>query len=676
MIYRKWNIGFEDNFAAEKFAKELNSGVLLAKILLSKNIKTREEATAKYMRETPLSDPFLLKDMDKAVRRIWQGIKNEETIVVYGDYDVDGVCASATLYTYLESVGRHVYYKLPNRETEGYGLNSEVLYKLKQRGVDLVVTVDNGISAIEQIDFANSIGLDVIVTDHHLPKDKLPNAFAVIDPLRSDDISPAKNLAGVGVAFKLVCALEGAGCEEMLAEYSDFVSVGTVADMMKMSGENRTIVKYGVENLNECPKTGLARLLKVSGLENKKITEENIAYTIAPRINAAGRLADASKAMELLLCDDWETAEEMARRLDDENRRRQEIQNDIAEEITNEIKENRDLVNDSVIVVWGEEYHRGVIGIVASRLVESYSKPAIVFTRDGDYFKGSGRSVKGFNLHKALEKCSGLLLGYGGHELARGMSAREENLEKFRCEINNLAKNNPVLAKAGDLYVDCVLTLDEINTGSVSEIDKLRPFGGGNEQPLFAVMGVKITRVIPVTNGKHIRVKFTDGKNYFAGIMFNTALREFAYAPGDIVDICFYAGIFAADSGDMVSLKIKEIRPAGLSDSIIDDYDIYSVFKSGYTLTENEKLALRPTRSEVARVYRLLQREKINCDDLRPLFVKLKNINSGKIRTILDILLSANLIERKTNDYINYFAIVPTNGKKDLAAGKIMQSLS
>lgn len=675
MLYRKWNVNRFQNHDIQNLCNDLNISPLLSKVLLARDISTKEQAKKKYLDLSPLSDPFLMKDMDKAVERIWKAIENEEKIVIYGDYDVDGVCATATLFSYLESVGANVFYKIPNRETEGYGLNSNVLKKLKNKGVSLVITVDNGIAAIEEIHLANEIGLDVVVTDHHLPKEILPNALAVVDPMRNDDTSPCKILAGVGVAFKLVCALEGVGCEEMLEYYADLICTGTIADLMLLEGENRTLVKYGIDILNNSPRCGIESLLKVSGLYGKEITSENIAYSIAPRINAAGRMSDATTALELLLTEDEEDADKLAEFLEYENKKRQDTQNKIAEEITAEIQKNHDLIKDRVIVVWGENYHPGVIGIVASRLVEQYSKPAIVFTKDGDEYKGSGRSVSAFNLNEALENTKQWLIRFGGHELAAGLAVKEENLENFRKAINEFAMGNESMSKTADLNIDCLVSLDEITVKNVNEINFLAPFGNGNPSPIFMAENLQIIAMFPVSDKKHTRIKFKQNNFTTQGIIFNMSQAELAYRPGDFVDISFYLSVYHGDSRDMVSLKIKEIRPVGMKNEMIDNYDIYKLFINNFPLSEEKKAAICPIRKEAVAIYRKILSEKINCDDLRPLFVAFPMISSGKIQIIIDVLKDLGLIEIVRTDYINYFAPVAVKEKKDLMSSRILLAL-
>ncbi len=677
MIYRNWQIKQIDENTVNNLKNELNVKDVLAKVLVSKGIKTKSQAQEKYLSANGLSNPYLMKDMDKATQRIRMAIENDEKIVIYGDYDVDGVCSVAVLFSYLENQGANVFYKIPHRENEGYGLNKDVLKFLKEKGFSLVITVDNGITAIDEVSYANSIGLDVVITDHHLPKDKLPDAIAVVDPLRKDDTSPCKTLAGVGVAFKLVCALEDAPCEEMLEFYSDLVCVGTVADLMILEGENRSIVKAGLELLNEDTRQGFKSLLKVHGYNIKAITSEVIAYTIAPRINASGRMSDATKALELLLEEDEEVADEIAMEIEKENQKRQDAQNKIAEQIILDISLDKSLIDDRVLVVWDENYHPGVIGIVASKLVEKYGKPAIVLTKDSEEFKGSGRSISSFSLHKALDYTKEYLLRFGGHTLAAGLSITSENLEIFKKAINEYANQNIKMASTDPLEIDCLLLPHQININSVKQIDYLAPFGNGNEAPVFAVKGAEIVGIFSIGDAKHIRVKFKMGDSFLQGVYFNKTQADFAYNIGDFVDVAFMLSIYSPDNGnEMVSIKIKDVAPFNMDEDIINQYDIYKVFKNKIDLTEKEKQSLLPTRDEIAKIYRYLQQNKVKNDDLRPLFVKFKEIPSGKIQVILDVLLEFQLIQISLSLAENYYMVVPNAEKKDLDKSEILKSLS
>ncbi len=675
MLYRKWHSEQLNTDTVEELKRTLGISSLLAKVLANKGVNTPEKARKMFFEETPLSDPYLLKDMDIAVERINRAVENGEKIVIYGDYDVDGVCATATLFTCLENMGANVFYKLPNREKDGYGLNSGVLQTFKNKGVDLVVTVDNGISAINEVEFANSIGLDIIVTDHHLPKGEIPKALAVVDPLRADDESPCKTLCGAGVAFKLVCALEQADPMEMLEFYGDFAAVGTVADLMLLEGENRTIVKAGLNLLNEGMRQGFNSLIEVCGLADKEITSESIAYAIAPRINAAGRMADPTVALELLLCEDEDDGRLLAQQLETDNHKRQDIQNRMAEDITQEILKDANLVKDRVIVVWGDSYHPGVVGIVASRLVETYAKPAIVLTRDGEEYKGSGRSVVGFNLHRALEETKHLLVRFGGHELAAGLTLEEENQENFRRAINNVANSISGLEKTESLMVDCTAAIGEISVDSVSQINMLAPFGNGNPNPMFMIENVQLAGIYPVSDGKHLRLKVKNGSGYLQGVMFNVSPKEFAYNIGDYIDITANLSIYHSDMGSMVSVKIKEVRPAGFADSMVDSYDIYKLYKNNPAIEKHYKDALCPTRQDVADIYRYLAAGNIPCDDIRPLFMHFDGINSGRIQVIIDVLLELGLVETSVNSGKNCFKLVKVSEKRDLFSSSYIKDL-
>lgn len=675
MLYRKWQSEQLNTQLVEELKAELGISSLLAKVMANKGVSSAAQAREMFLDDTQLSDPYLMKDMDKAVERIHRAVAEGEKIVIYGDYDVDGVCATATLFTCLENMGANVFYKLPNREKDGYGLNQAILQSLKDKGVDLVVTVDNGISAINEISYANSIGLDIIVTDHHLPKGEIPQALAVVDPLRQDDTSPCKTLCGAGVAFKLVCALEDADPMEMLDYYGDFVAVGTVADLMLLEGENRTIVKAGVNLLNEEMRQGFNSLIEVCGLKGKEITSESIAYAIGPRINAAGRMSDPTLALELLLSEDEEEALLLAQELESENHKRQDIQNKMAEDITQEILSSPDLLNDRIIVVWGKDYHPGVVGIVASRLVERYAKPAIVLTRDGEAYKGSGRSVPSFNLHRALEQTKEWLVRYGGHELAAGLTIEEENLDSFRRAINEIANTVTGLEKTESLKIDCKVTAEEIQVDSVMQLNCLAPFGNGNPNPLFMVENAQIAGLYPVSDGRHIRIKVKCGSGYLQGVMFNVSPAEFAYNVGDYIDFTANLSIYQSDMGSMVSVKIKEVRPVGFTDSMVDSYDVYRMYKNNSSIAKQYKEMLCPAREDVAEIYRYMAKGYINSEDIRPLCVQFGNINSGRIQVILDVLLELGLAQHTEANGKNCLKPVKVSGKRDLFSSTYMKDL-
>ena len=413
MNYRAWQLKNADT-AGESALLAAGYGPLLARVLACRGIAQPQAAAALLEEEPPLSDPFLLKDMDKAVARIQQAIENGETIVIFGDYDVDGVSATAILYECLTNLGAQVRCKLPTREGGGYGLNRETLQKLADKGYKLIVTVDNGISAIEEADLAAELGIELVITDHHLPAQQLPKAVAVVDPKREDDTSPFKDLCGAGVAFKLCAALEG--CEdpaELLEPFGELAALGTIADVMPLVGENRTIVKEGLATLQDTLRPGLQALLENAGYAGRPVTAETVSYGLAPRLNAAGRMDTAAVALKLLLCENEEQAAGIAARLSEINTSRQQAEQQIAAAALEKLSADPARVLDRVIVVSGEGWHPGVIGIVATRLMEKYGRPSIVISTENGEGRGSGRAPTSFNLHAALCACAPLLLRFG-----------------------------------------------------------------------------------------------------------------------------------------------------------------------------------------------------------------------------------------------------------------------
>ena len=477
----------EEKYRSVLAAQQKEAG-LLAGILAARGITDPAEALTLLAGEEELSDPMLLTDMDKACERILRAIDEGETIVVFGDYDVDGVTATALLYQHLKGMGAAVKCMLPSREGDGYGLSKNAIQSIYDKGCRLIVTVDNGISAVGEAAFAASLGIDLIITDHHLPHDTLPQAVAIVDPRRADDHSPFKGLCGAGVAFKLCAALDGCPPEEMLEYCGDLAAVGTVADVMPLTGENRTIVKAGLRQLQNTDRPGFCALLEEVGLAGKPVTAENISYAIAPRINAAGRMDSAVTALQLVLCEDEDRAVELAHKLSDINIQRQETEMEIVKAAQELLDAEPERLEDRVILLWGRDWHPGVIGIVASRLVEKTGRPVIVVSVDehGEG-KGSGRSVQGFNLHECIASCADILLRFGGHAMAAGLTLRSEgDLPAFRDAFEK-AVRSMVDASVFErvIYTDGGLAPDEITERLVQAIDS-QIWGQGFDAPVFA----------------------------------------------------------------------------------------------------------------------------------------------------------------------------------------------
>ena len=490
MSRKKWVISPCDRDAAASISENCGVDPFAAYLLCARGI-TDEFEVESFLYDTDLMNPFELPDMDKAAERTLSAIENGEKITVFGDYDADGVTSTALLYSYLKSKGACVDYYIPDRAGEGYGMSIDAIQALKERGTELIITVDNGISAIEEVEYAHNIGMDVVVTDHHRVGEALPRAVAVVDPHRADAELEFREWAGVGVAFKFICALEGDEGYELLEQYGDIVALGTVADIVSLRGENRIIVRSGIAYMNAAIsegtlRPGLAALLEASG-STAALDSSSLAFRFAPRINAAGRMGSAYTALRLLLSESREEALQIAEEISQANTERQTIELQIAQSAIDYIEENPHIKYQRVIVVAGKDWHQGVIGIVASRLVEKYGKPAIIISRSGEIAKGSGRSIEGFSLYDALTYCSELLTQYGGHTLAAGMSIEDDKIDQFREKINEYASGATPAVPV--ISIDCKLNPASINPELVYSMQMLEPFGAENPN-LFSVFTV------------------------------------------------------------------------------------------------------------------------------------------------------------------------------------------
>lgn len=543
----------------------------------------------------PQRDPRMLNDMDKAVERILSAVKNKDDVIaIYGDYDVDGVTSVSMMYLYLTSLGLRVGYYIPSRNDEGYGVNKNAINKLYSRGVTLIITVDTGVTAIEEVEYAKSLGIDMIITDHHECRPELPDALAVINPHRSDCDYPFKELAGVGVAYKLVCGIEIARTAEtglteyeaqrkILLEYGDLVAIGTVADVMPIIDENRMIVSMGLKIIEARPRLGLSALIESSSskssysAQKKDITSTFIGFNIAPRLNAAGRMGNAAVAVELLLAEDKETASKIAEELCETNRLRQTEENKIVDAALEKIDEEWDLhlKNGGVIVLADDNWQQGVIGIVASRITEKFGLPSILITFEGsvpllsdespvDIGKGSGRSVKGFNLVTALSECEDLLEKYGGHELAAGLSVRRGNLEAFREKLNEYAR--PILNNLENVQIieaDRYISADEVTLSLANEMSSvIEPCGHHNPVPAFIMTDVAVTSVRGIGAGKHLKLTYQKDGKKFTGLWFGVAESQNRFKVGDLVDILFTVGINHFNGNTELQLIITDMRYA------------------------------------------------------------------------------------------------------------------
>ena len=538
------------------------------------------------------------------------------------------------------------------------------------------MTVDNGISAVEEADYAAELGIDLIITDHHLPPETLPKAIAVVDPRREDDTSPFKGLCGAGVAFKLCAALDGCPPEEMLDYCGDLAAVGTVADVMPLTGENRTLVKAGLRQLQNTDRPGLEALLEEVGLAGKPVTAENVSYAIAPRINAAGRMDNAVTALQLVMCEDPDRAAELAHKLNEINTKRQETELQIFKAAQELLEQEPERLEDRVMLLWGRDWHPGVIGIVASRLVERTGRPVIVVTIDehGEC-KGSGRSVQGFNLHACIGACADLLIRYGGHAMAAGLSVREENLPALRRRLNDWAARECPVLHTTPLECDLPIHLDRVTVESVRKLDQLAPYGAENPTPVFLLQNAVLDGVYPVSEGRHSRLRLRQGNASVYAVWFGMPPEQLPYAMGDVVDAALNLSVYDSPRGAQLSGRILDLHPAGLGTKLAEQAAFVAALRRGTPLTEEQKKLITPERSDIVTVYRELQARRWHAEDLQPLCAKLGEENTGKTLVAVTALEQVGLIAAVEKGGAKYLELVPAQGKKNLADAPVLKCL-
>ena len=631
----KYAFGEEDRDSAiQTMASELGVSEWLSILLYNRGYHTAKEAERFLkLEQDNFHDPYLLADMDQAVTRIFRAIENREKIYIYGDYDVDGVTSVTALYLYLRELGGDVGIKIPKREGEGYGVSCAAIDVLAAEGTTLIITVDTGITANAEVEYAKTLGVDFVITDHHECRTELPDACAVVNPHRPDCPYPFKELAGVGVVFKVLCACEIRRCREderpvidgirrVCMKYADLTAIGTIADVMPVLDENRMIVSLGLKLMENTSRQGLRALLEASsrrGSEDvpKKITSGMIGFGVAPRINAAGRIGDAATAVHLLLEEDEARAKAAAEELCEINRRRQSEENDIAVEAYRKIEETFDAENDFVIVLDSNHWHQGIIGIVASRITEKYGLPSILISFDPltdedhpmDDGKGSGRSIKGMNLVEALNYCDELLLKYGGHELAAGLTIKRANLEEFRRKINEYAKNR----LSEDVFricidADLVIRMKNVTMELAKEILLLEPFGAGNLAPVFMMRDVTVKKITSIGAGKHARLLLEQDGICMTALYFGVAIEELGFTVGDVIDVLFHVDINDYKNVQSVQMILQDTR---IAERYSDEFDRqkqrYEEVLAGSDFSVSEEIL--PVREDFARVYKVLRRE-------------------------------------------------------------------
>ncbi len=675
MNRKKWVVSSCDRDAAATIAE--NCGVEpFAAFLLCARGMTDEFEIESFLYDTDLIDPYTLPDMEKAVERVNRALEDGERITVFGDYDCDGVTSTALLYSYLSSRGANVDYYIPDRSGEGYGMNLGAIDLLKSRGTNVIITVDNGISAVEEIAYAKTLGIDVVVTDHHRVGEVLPDAVAVVDPHREDSLCEFSDWAGVGVAFKFISALDNSEGYELLEQFGDIIALGTVADIVSLKGENRIIVRSGIAFMNAALEDGTLRkglkaLLDASG-SSGALDSSSVAYRIAPRVNAAGRMGSAERALKLLLTEDKNEAKEIAEEVSDANAQRQAIETEITSCAIEYIENAPAIKNKRVIVVEGEDWHQGVIGIVASRLVEKYGKPCIVISKNGDVAKGSGRSIDGFSLYDALSYCSDILVQYGGHVLAAGLTVASDKIDAFREKINEYAVNAE--AAVPTLKIDCKLNPSSINVDMLSSLQVLEPYGAENPQPIFGLYNMEITAIQPVGAGKHLRITVKRKTSIVTVIMFSVSLENFPYKVGDCVDLAVKLSENEFQGKIQVSIQAKAIKLSGVDDDeAIASIRAYEDFCAEETASEELKEKICVNRDFCGNVYKFVKANngwKFSAEVLcYRLGLPPKQIAACQIS--LDVLTELGILNLKDGKYI----IPVQTVKNPLENSKIFQKI-
>lgn len=555
---KKWEILKNDEKLSKKISEKYNLPDILSTVLVNRNI-VNDNDIIKYLEPTrnDFHDPYLMPDMENAVNRIIKAIKNKEKTIIYGDYDVDGITSITVLMKFLKERGLNVGFYIPNRLDEGYGLNKEAIKQIADEGYKLIITVDCGISGIEEVEYAYNLGMEVIITDHHEPLDKLPNAVAVIDCKRKDNKYPFNSLAGVGVAFKLSQAI---GIRLNLDEkdylkYLDIVCIGTISDIVPLIDENRVIAKLGLKLLMQTRIPGIKALIQSAGL--KDISSTSISFGIAPRINACGRMGHEQDALDLFLTENINNANEITKKLNEYNRKRQEIEKKIFDEAIDLI--NKDNIEDAIIL-GAENWHHGVIGIVSSKLTELYNRPSILICFEGEEGKGSGRSIPGFDLHSALCSTSNYLEKYGGHEMAVGLSLKKSNFELFKKEFIKISQKSNIKDYVPIIKIDKEITLKDIKVEDVEKLELLEPYGESNLLPVFLYRNLKIDSIRALSEGKHLKLTLKDGNTLINAIGFNMGYYADEFLIGDKIDVVGNLELNKFNGITSVQINMKDIR--------------------------------------------------------------------------------------------------------------------
>ncbi len=664
---------------ADRIAEQTGVPAFLAMMLEIRGFHTPQAAANFLQGAAGLSNPLLLPDMEKAVSRIRRAVDEYEKIAVYGDYDADGITATSILFSYLLTCGANVMYYIPEREGEGYGMNASAVEKLAEQGVKLIVTVDNGISSHKEVELASQLGMDTVITDHHRPQSVLPPALAVVDAWRADNRCPFRDFSGVGVAFQLMMALEmeDGDPRSLLDNYADLVAIGTIGDVVPLIGENRALVQAGLRLLQEPEREGIRSLLVQAGMEGKRLNATSVAFTLVPRINATGRMGSPTRAVRLLTSEEPEEAASLAADICEDNDRRRQTEAEILEKVREQLTREPERLCDRVLVVDGEGWHHGVIGIVAARLVDRFGKPCIVLSTENGEARGSGRSVEGFDLFRAVDSCRALLTRYGGHPMAAGLSLPVESIAAFRQTINRYAaglKEMPI----PPLTLDCRLNPSALRTELPELLEQLEPFGEGNPAPLFGLYGMLLEEMTPVGGGKHLRLTLRKKDAAVRCMQFGMTAENFPCQPGDTLDLAVSLEAREFRGEKNLSITVRDFRPSGVDFcGLLRQSRLYEKYRRGEALTLDEGKALLPDRNDFAKVYRMIRDR--NGWHGSPMYLWLRlgesSLHMGKLLFLLDVMEERGLISKSGLEDSLSIELKPVQGKVDLTASPLFREV-
>ncbi|MGN0601294.1 MAG: single-stranded-DNA-specific exonuclease RecJ [Oscillospiraceae bacterium] len=670
---KKWKVNKPNMHLVSEFSKRCDLNRLVLEIMTSRGID-RFEQVIDFFKGEELSDPFMMIDMQNAVDTISEAVNNFDLICVYGDYDCDGVTATAILYDYLLNIGADVIYYIPQR-SEGYGMNVNAVEKLHELGVKLIVTVDNGISAFNEAERIAELGMKLVVTDHHQPGERLPKAEAVVDPHRQDCPSYFKDLSGAGVALKLCAALDDGNYDMIMEQYSDICAVGTIADIVPLNGENRTIVQNGLMYLKNTENFGLNFLMDKSGVDRNRISSSGVAFQIAPRINAAGRFGSPLTAVKALLSESEEDADNYTDMLVSLNNKRKEAENNIMSEIFTYIDENPQILNQRVLVISGHGWHRGVIGIVSAKMLECFGKPNIVISVDEDGIgRGSARSVHGFSIFKCFSYAEEYLEQFGGHECAGGLTVKESNIQFFTEKVLEYADGFEQMP-AAELVADKLIMPEDFTVNNIKSLSVMEPFGENNSEPLFAMSGARVDRIFSLSQGKHSKIDVTYGGVKTQVLMFFQSPESLPFGIGDKIDLMVNISINFFAGNETISVKAVDYRIHGVNqDKYFAAKDCYEKYCRGERLPISFLNKINPDRQELVKVYKtIMSLGEVSFDRL---YMKLLNpsMNYCKLKLCVDAFSELGLVKFIPSS--QKVVIMPVKTRVDIESSEVLKKLS